>query len=417
MKAIVLAAGEGKRLRPLTHTRPKCMIHVAGKPILERVLGNLREAGIREATVVVGYMKERVMKHFGDGEKIGMKISYVEQRGEYGTGAAFLTARESVHETFFGIAGDVVTEASAIKKIMKAHGKNGCDITLGLRRVSHPQHYGNVKLAGGKVVGLVEKPAHVEGSALVNTSMYVMEPSIFEYIEKTKKSARGEREFTDAIKMLIERDEAGGVELIEYWLDIGMPWQLLDANAFVLERAKPRKGKIENSTIVGNVVMEKGAEIFESYIEGPVYVGKESVIGPHAYIRPFTSMGARCSISDSTTVKNSIIMDGVNAKHLTYIGDSVIGEGCNFGAGTQIANFRFDEGPIRSEVAGAVVDSGKRKLGAVIGDRTKTGVLSCIMPGKTIGEDCWIGAGVVVDQNIQPRTHVFVRQNLGMRKR
>ncbi len=417
MKAVVLAAGEGKRLRPLTHTRPKCMIHVAGKPILERVLDNLREAGIKEATIVVGYMKERVTKHFGNGEKLGMKISYVEQKGEYGTGAAFLTAREHVNDTFFGIAGDVVTETSAIKKIIKTHEKNGCDITLGLRRVQNPRHYGNVKLAGGKVVGLVEKPAHAEGSALVNTSMYVMEPGIFGYIDKTKKSARGEREFTDAIKMLIEKESAGGVQLIEYWLDIGMPWQLLDANAFVLERMEPRRRKVENSTMVGNVVMGKGAEIFESYVEGPVYLGEESVIGPHAYIRPFTSIGARCSISDSTTVKNSIIMDAVNAKHLAYIGDSIIGEGCNFGAGTQIANFRFDGEPIRSEIAGVVVDSGKRKLGAVIGDRTKTGVLSCIMPGKTIGEDCWIGAGVVVDQNVPPRTHVFVKQNLGMRKR
>ncbi|PIN82555.1 glucose-1-phosphate thymidylyltransferase, partial [Candidatus Micrarchaeota archaeon CG11_big_fil_rev_8_21_14_0_20_47_5] len=157
-------------------------------------------------------------------------------------------------------------------------------------------------------------------------------------------------------------------------------------------------------------------EIISSYIDGPLYVGANTTIGPHSYIKGCTSIGANCCIGDSTTVKNSIIFDRTNAKHLAYIGDSVIGEGCNFGAAAQIANFRFDAGSIKAKVNDVVIDTKRNKLGAIIGDNVKMGVLCSVMPGKMIGNDCWIGANVMVEENIEPNTHVLLKQELIKKK-
>jgi len=414
LKAVVLAAGEGKRLRPLTYTRPKCMIHLAGKPILEHVLLSLKAAGLREAIIIVKYLEGVVRKHFGDGKRMGMKLSFATQGEAYGTGAAFLCARELVgDEPFVGMAGDVITEAGFIRRLLREHG--GEVMTMGLKEVSEPGEYGVAEVRGSRVVSFEEKPPSPR-SNLANTSVYVFEPEIFPVLERMRPSIRGEVEVTDAVKELAGRGEVKGVVGEEYWLDMGMPWHLFDANEFLLGKLRARAGKVENSTVRGKLIMEKGAIIHDSYVEGTVYVGGDTSVGPHAYLRGTTSIGRGCDIGDSTTVKNSIIFDGVNAKHLTYIGDSIVGEGCNFGAGTQIANFRFDEAPIKAEVEGRVMDTMRRKLGAIIGDEVKTGVLSCIMPGKLVGDHSWIGAGVVVEQNIPRHTAVFAEQKLVFKK-
>ncbi|MEM3432471.1 MAG: glucosamine-1-phosphate N-acetyltransferase, partial [Candidatus Bilamarchaeaceae archaeon] len=116
------------------------------------------------------------------------------------------------------------------------------------------------------------------------------------------------------------------------------------------------------------------------------------------------------------TVKESVIFDEVDAKHLAYIGDSVIGRNVNFGAGTQLANFRFDEGNVNVSTERGWVNSGRRKLGAIVGDNVKFGVLASVMPGKLIGPNCWIHSGVVVNRNVPSGLYVFVQQQLGFRK-
>lgn len=414
MKAVVLAAGEGSRLRPLTFTRPKCMIQLVGKPILEHVLLCLKQAGIRDVVIVVKYMKELVRGYFGDGKRLGMRIEWVEQGEKYGTGAAFLDAREFIDDTFVGIAGDVITEASAVKKLLYAHeGK----ITVGLKAVSEVSEYGIAKVSNGKIVSFEEKPLSSD-SNLANTSLYAFEPEALSQLEKLSASRRGEYEITDLLKFFIPKAQVSGIELKEYWLDMGMPWHLFDANEFLMGKEKAKRaGKIEDSIVKGKVIIEKGALVRNSYIEGPVYIGANTNVGPHAFIRGCTSIGADCDIGDSTTVKNSIVFDSVNAKHLSYIGDSVVGSNCNFGAATQIANYRFDAAPIKTEVKGRVMDTMRTKLGAVIGDNTKTGVLSCIMPGRTIGDDCWIGAHVMISKNVERKTSVQLKQELEYEKR
>ncbi|VVB98069.1 Bifunctional protein GlmU [uncultured archaeon] len=194
-------------------------------------------------------------------------------------------------------------------------------------------------------------------------------------------------------------------------MDAAYPWHLFDAQDFLLHNMEANTGKVENSTVKGKLIMEEGAEIFDSYVdEGMHYIGAGTKIGPHSYLRGNNSIGRNCGIGESTTIKNSILFDGVKAKHLSYIGDSIIGEGVNFGAGTQIANFRFDESVVNVLTEQGWVNTGRKKFGTVVGDGTKFGVLSCVMPGKTIGNNCWISSGVNVDRNIGIERKVFLKQ-------
>jgi bifunctional UDP-N-acetylglucosamine pyrophosphorylase/glucosamine-1-phosphate N-acetyltransferase len=258
---------------------------------------------------------------------------------------------------------------------------------------------------GGKIAGFEEK-AEKPKSNLANCSLYVFEPSIFKRIRGVKKSPRGEYEIIDLLP------GATAVEVGGFWLDMGMPWQLFSANEFLLSKLPEKKGKLENCTLRGKVIMEKGAVVHDSYLEGNIYIGEKTEVGPHAYIRGTTSIGRDCGIGDSTTLKNAILFDHVNAKHLTYIGDSIVGSNCNFGAATQIANYRFDAGHIKAVVNDVVIDTRRNKLGAIIGDNTKMGVLCAVMPGKMIGDGCWIDASVVVKENVERNTHLVLHQAL-----
>jgi bifunctional UDP-N-acetylglucosamine pyrophosphorylase/glucosamine-1-phosphate N-acetyltransferase len=398
MKAVILAAGDGKRLRPLSETRPKAMLPVAGKPILHHLLEEARKAGISEAVVIVRHLKERITEYFSKND-CGVKLEFLEQGAENGTGAALLCAKGRITDTFMVLAGDIVTDSSVIKSVIAAHDGG---ISVALKKVPNPHEYGVAELSNGRISLFEEKPKHPK-SDLANLSVYCMEPAVFRELESLGKSERGEHELVNLFT------GARGVVVDGYWRDIAYPWNLLEANEHVLSGMEARTGMIENSTINGKVIMEDGAKIINSYVEGCAYIGAGTTIGPNAYLRGFNSIGRNCHIGSGTTVKSSILLDRVNAKHLSYIGDSVIGENVNFGSGTQVANYRFDEKNVLVLTEKGWVDSGRNKLGAFVGDNTKFGVLSCTMPGKCIGANCQVHSGVVVNRNVPSGTSVFIR--------
>lgn len=432
-KAVILAAGEGKRLRPLTYTRPKCMINIAGKPILRHVVESLASAGVKECIIIVKYEKESITGYFGKNPVDGVKLTFVEQGAKYGTAAGFACAKDLVSEPIFAVAGDIITEASVYAKLSKAYdeeskSKDGAQIVAALKPVENPQEFGIAILSGmpnhdtgladgahqehrNYISGFEEKPKTPK-SNLVNCSLYVFGDGVLESASKVKESKRGEYEITD----LLKENRTRACVIDEYWLDMGMPWQLFNANEFLLSKMPAKnEGTVENSTVKGKLILGKNSKVINSYIEGTVCVGENTVIGPHAYIRGTTSIGNNCSVGDSTTVKNSIIFDHVNAKHLCYIGDSIVGEDCNFGAATQIANYRFDAGAIRSKVNDIVIDTKRNKLGAIIGDKCKFGILSSIMPGKSVGDGCWIGANAMIEEDVPRKTWIRIKQDLDIR--
>lgn len=164
-------------------------------------------------------------------------------------------------------------------------------------------------------------------------------------------------------------------------------------------------GEIEDNVVIkGTVSIGKGTIIRSgSYIVGPVSIGQNCDIGPNCYIRPSTSIGDDCHIGNAVEVKNSIVMKGSKIPHHNYVGDSVIGEGCNLGAGTKIADLRLDKKDIRI----ANIDTRRRKLGAIIGDRVETGINACINVGCIIGNNTHIGPGAVARGVIAPDSTIL----------
>jgi len=229
---------------------------------------------------------------------------------------------------------------------------------------------------------------------------------VFEAASRTEKSPRGEYEITDTCKILMTTKSGLHYHMLQSWLDLSYPWDLLTANENMLADLKAENlGEVEaNVTLKGAVVIGRNTVVRSgAYIEGPVIIGEDCRIGPNCYIRPFTTIGNGCHIGAAVEVKNSIIMNGTDFPHLNYVGDSVIGAGCNFGAGTKIANLRLDKQNVK--VAG--LDTGRRKLGAIVGDRVETGINTSINVGTMIGNNTFIGPGVVVKGIIVPGSRLF----------
>lgn len=422
MKAVVLAAGRGTRLRPLTLTRPKHLVQVGGRPIIDHVLEALREAGIADVVFIVNYMADLLQDHLGDGTRHGMRFEYAVQKQLRGTADAASFAEPFVKEDFLLTYGDWLTTSDAIRTVLHFHEKERPTATMAVVPVEDPEHYGIVELDNSHVKRIVEKPKPDQApSNLANAGVYILSKDIFDAIKRTKSSPRGELEITDSLSLLLnagQRIEASELSTSDMF-DVGLLWDLFEANRWVLEKMKPSmNGHIEDGArIMGPAVIEDGSRIRSgAYIEGPVFVGKDSDIGPNCFIRPYTSISRNVRIGNACEIKNSIIMNRTHIGHLSYVGDSIVGSDCNFGAGTTIANYRFDGKPIKMTIKETVLDTGRRKLGAIFGDEVKTGINSLFMPGTKVGNDCWIGPDVTVYRDVPPSTVVMVRQELDQRK-
>lgn len=416
MKTLVLAAGEGLRLRPLTSTTPKHLLPVGGKPLLHHILSSIREADCREVLIVIGYLGEKIKKAFGDGSEFNLKITYIWQRKWGGTGEAIRLAEDYIQNEDFAVYyGDLYVKPFTFKKILQTYRKRKTT-TIGIVETDKPQNYGVVKIdRQNRLQDILEKPIRPPTN-LISTGLYIFTPTIFSRLHKLTRTVRGEIEVTDAIRKLVaDGEDVYVVKLSQQeWVDIGNPWSLLLANERILRDIKRRifKGKIEeNVTIKGPVIVEENAVVKSgSYIEGPAYVGAETSIGPNSYIRPCSSIGSRVKIGNACEVKNSIIMDETKIPHLSYVGDSIIGERCNFGAGTLVGNLRLDEKNVKMIVKGRLVDTGLKKLGVIMGCNVQTGINSTFMPGVKVGANSYIGPNVQVNRDVPENSHVYIVQ-------
>ncbi|HJO55124.1 MAG TPA: bifunctional sugar-1-phosphate nucleotidylyltransferase/acetyltransferase, partial [Candidatus Scalindua sp.] len=244
---------------------------------------------------------------------------------------------------------------------------------------------------GKEVKKVVEKPKKFV-SDLVNTGLYVFDKSVFSF--KLKKSQRGEYEIVDYINMLVKKEKVICEKAKGHWLSVGYPWDLIEANNILVSEIKNDiKGKVEkNVTVKGMLKVGKGSEILSgTYIKGNVVIGEDCLIGPNCYLRGNTSIGNGCHIGQAVEIKNSIVMDNAKVPHLSYIGDSVIGNNSNLGAGTITANLKHDNKNVGSTVKGKPVDTGRRKLGTIIADNVHTGINTTIYPGRKV----WPGLGTL----------------------
>jgi len=397
MKCVILAAGEGKRMHPLTFTRPKVMLPIANKPLLEWNLINAIEAGLKEFIFIVGYQSEMVRNHFGNGKKWKAEIQYVNQGKPLGTAHA-IRMIEKFANKFIVLSGDTVFGAQDIQKIVKKEN------SIGLVEVENPDEYGLVKTKGKYVAQIFEK-VEKPFSNVINAGIYHFNQFIFDVIKVTGKSKRGEYEITDSINLLTKESKIEGV-FLRKWRDVVYPWHLLDANEETLKNINKKidGDKEKNTTLKGKIVIGKDSKILSGcYIEGPVIIGNKCKIGPNCYIRPYTSIGDNCHIGNACEVKNSIVMNNSNVPHQSYVGDSIIGENCNLGAGTKIANLRLDKKNIKTILNGKNIDTKRRKLGPIMGDNVQTGINSMINVGTIIGNDVFIGPGAIATGEIKPK--------------
>jgi len=426
LKGCILAAGKGTRLLPLTETKPKPLIPIAGKPLLQHSIEMFRENNITKILLIVGHYKEKIQDFFGNGEDFGVEISYIEQNEYLGTAHATNLSKDfASQDPFLLFYGDQYMDSQIFEKIISDFNTNKYDGLITAKQMQDPTKWGILKSdEEGLLEKIIEKPPDDRYGNLANAGVYIFNQDIFEGIANTEKSVRGEFELTDSIQYLIDKKKK--IKIVDisdyYWNGVGYPWQILETNHHIISiMAENEKSSnklihesvsIENSvTIHGTVkIGEKTVIKAGTYIEGPLIIGKNCVIGPNAYLRQYSTIGDNCKIGNSSEIKASIIMNHTAVPHLSYIGDSIIGEHVNLGCGTVTANVRLDKKNISMEIKGNLVETHKRKLGAIVGDYASIGINVNIMPGKCIGSYCEIGSNTIVSQNVPANSLLYVKQ-------
>jgi bifunctional UDP-N-acetylglucosamine pyrophosphorylase/glucosamine-1-phosphate N-acetyltransferase len=352
------------------------MLPVGDRPLVAHAADVAVDGDASELIVVVGYEADAVREYFGDRYR-GVPVTFATQTEQRGTADAVRAASEYLDGPFVVLNGDNLYDESVA-------GLFGDGPAIAAKEVPDPTSYGVLSTAGGRVTDIVEKPAEPP-STLANAGAYQFPAAAREYLD-VSESERGEYELTDVLARVIAEFEVRPVEL-DRWLDVGRPWELLEANEWRLDGIERRiDGEVADSaTLRGPVVVEAGATVEPgTVVEGPALIREGATVGPNAYVRGRTLLGPDTKVGQSVEVKNSVVMRGTSVPHLTYLGDSVLGRGVNLGAGTNVANLRHDDEPVRVTVKGERVSTGRRKFGIVAGDGAKTGINTSLNAGVVL---------------------------------
>jgi glucose-1-phosphate thymidylyltransferase len=378
MKAVILAAGEGTRLEPLTNLRPKPMLPVANRPLLEYVVEAVAEAGITEIVLVVGYHRERIQSHFGNGDDWGVDIEYVGQDKQLGTGDAVLQAAPYVTDDFVVLNGDRVIEPGLIEAVVEERRVTG-DVVMSVTRVEEPHLYGVVDVRDGLVKRLTEKPTPGEtDSDLINAGVYGFGPAVFDEIRATDPN--GELELTAMLGRLIDGQPVRAVQNRGDWLDVTRPWDLLTVNGRILDRRGPLWEDSATGIDVSNV-SEKTA------------VGGNAALQPGAVVLRGCALGDNVTVKPNAYVENSVLLSDVTIGPGAVVKDCVIGANATVGPNTTI------EGGTADVLLGDTVHRGVR-FGAIVGDNTVLHANVSVETGTIVGDDVTVGTGSVVSGSV-----------------
>ena len=395
-KAVILAAGEGTRLRPFTESIPKVMLPVANKPILEYTIEALAKNGLRKIIIVVGYKKESIMNHFENGKKFGVEIKYEFQEKQLGTGHALLSAKKQLNKRFLILPGDNIIDADLISDILEQK-------TFSLLDTKHlmVSKYSALDIRKSNIKDIIEKPKEGVGN-IISTGIYVLDKDSLNEIEKC--AAEGMHDLTHAIQKMIKKEQKIKVTSGKgLWIEAVYPWDLLNLNEVVLKKCPSTvAGTIEDGVkIKGNVLIGKESIIRSgSYIVGPVVIGEGCEVGPNSCIFPSTSIGNNVSISPFSVIRHSIIMDDVWIGPHSSVSHSIVGMGNRFDANfTSIAGDA--DVKINKRFYGVV------NIGCFIGDDCVIGGSTIIHPGKIIGKSCKINALNSITTNIESHSNVI----------
>ena len=327
MKGIILHGGHGTRLRPLTHTGPKQLLPIANKPMSQYGLESIRDAGITEIAIIIGGIgSKKVKEYYGDGEKFGVKISYVEQDEPRGIAHAILLCKEFIgNEKFLTFLGDNIL-LDDISEYVKNFEKSNADASIVLCEVDNPTRFGIADVKEGIITKIVEKPKNPLSNLAV-IGVYLLKPKVFDIIKRLKPSWRNELEITDTLQIMLEEKQKIIYNTVESnWKDTGTPEDIIQANNIIInkmpsifEGKKENNVKTSGNIIVGkNSILKQGCEVI-----GPVIIGENCIIEKNCIIGPNTSIGNNSKISNSN-IQHSIIMINCKIDFGGRIRDSII---------------------------------------------------------------------------------------------
>ncbi len=374
-QAILLAAGEGQRLRPFTVTRPKAMLSIADKPILQYAVEALVSNGIRDIVIVAGYRKEQVFDSMGAGERFGARITYITQASQLGTAHALAQTQDVAEDEFLVLPGDNLIGPETIAAFAAA-----ATPAVLVKSVDNPSGYGLVNTSGGQVRGIVEKPKEAGGN-IVNTGIYAFSREIFSFTESVL-------DIPDAINAMIAAGHAvRSLETDGTWLDVVYPWDILSLNDAVLGRIEASLGGTIDTDVALRGQVSVGADTLlrsGSCVTGPVVIGRGCDIGPNACITAATSIGDNVVIAPFTYIRNSVIADDVSIGPGCVIEDSVIGRG-------SVIKGRFTACSGQSEVR-VEGECPPVSVGAILGEGCTLGGNVVAEPGAIVGNGCRVKA-------------------------
>ncbi len=373
MKAVIMAGGEGSRLRPLTCNRPKPMVPIANRPVMEHIIELLKKYGIRDIAVTLQYMPEKIKDYFDDGSEYGVNLKYFTEDVPLGTAGSVKNAEEFLDETFIVISGDALTDIN-LQQALEFHNKNRSIATLVLKKVECPIEYGVVVTgADGKIRRFLEKPSWGEVfSDTVNTGIYVLSPEVLKYFEKGVVFDFSK----DLFPILLKKDEPMyGFVTQDYWCDIGDLDAYVGVHTDILD--KKVNININAREIRQGVWASEGAVISkEAVIKPPVLIGKNSVIKDGSVLGRYSVIGEDCHIGEGSTTKRSILWNGCVLKNNVQLRGSVL-----------CSNVKCREKTAAFE-------------GTVVGENCILGENSLIKPGIKVWPEKHIDMGTEVCSNV-----------------
>jgi len=395
---VFVSQAKKKQLLPLVENRPAALFLVAGKTIVEWFYENGKKQGV-ERIVLLANKNDRnlLYKALGDYQEFSAPINeigpftIIDYDPVKGITKELLAILHNglLTKNSIWLDGNVVFSSKFLEEFLgKAEG------TGKIALVENTDEKGNCL-----GIGYFDKN-FLDLCALKSKCVH----DIYTEIRNQTKSATPTMVFES--------------EKMEF-LRINYLWNLLDANQVLINYTEEsNNGTIEKgATIIGKVSIGDGSRIRAgSYLEGPLVVGKNCDIGPNCYLRKGVSLGNNVRIGNACELKNTIVFKGAHIAHLSYVGDSIIGKDCNFGAGTITGNLRLDDKTVKAEIDGKVTTTGRRKIGVIMGDNVKTAINVYFMPGVVVGNNSAIGAGVIVSRNIASNLFVHITQEISSQK-
>lgn len=386
MKAVILAAGEGRRLKPLTNLRPKPMIPIANQPLLEHVVQAVRDAGIDEIVLVVGYKRDRIQTYFGDGDDWGVEIEYAVQDKQLGTGHAILQAEELVKDDFLVLNGDRIIESDLVGRLVDESGEG---VVMSVTRSDEPSEYGVVEVEGDRVVDITEKPPEYETkSDIINAGVYCFDGGIFDRIRGTETGEHGELAITRTLRRLVQDGgtEVRSVRSKGMWIDVSYLWDVLSVNSNALDR-------VGGGTGDGTRIREGG------HVSESAKLGRDCRVGENASVGRGTSIGDNVSIGANAVVSNSVVFPDSNVAEGAVLKDCVVAGNTYIGPNATVEGGQADvvvEGEYHEGV----------RFGGVVGDNSRVGGGAVLQSGSIVGNDSTVGTGALVSRRVPPATEV-----------